>query len=286
MQKKRILCLVLVLCAILLTACQQKETFPNQPQAAATEAPTVQAESQALFQNATVTSQNYDDGTYDPASEEGGDEEDLGGYDDGMLSAESPAPTMNSEYAGATPVLIDPIDKPTATPLPTLSFGYTTYEASTLHMTFDAPSGWLVEESSDTFTLTNPDPSMDFAAQLIVRAVPVAKQYNKNDLTKEINGILSTIKEEGFKTFSPSKTAGRVFLNSDGIYANYNGTLESGVKMGGRVIAACVNKTLYILHVTFPQGYRDFYVSNVYDKFRHTVKLGGTLTSQESTAAQ
>jgi hypothetical protein len=193
---------------------------------------------------------------------------------------------MNSEYAGATPVLIDPIDKPTATPLPTLSFGYTTYEASTLHMTFDAPSGWLVEESSDTFTLTNPDPSMDFAAQLIVRAVPVAKQYNKNDLTKEINGILSTIKEEGFKTFSPSKTAGRVFLNSDGIYANYNGTLESGVKMGGRVIAACVNKTLYILHVTFPQGYRDFYVSNVYDKFRHTVKLGGTLTSQESTAAQ
>ena len=285
MQKKRILCLVLVLCAILLTACQQKETFPNQPQAAATEAPAVQAESQSLFQNATVTSQNYDDGTYDPASEEGGDEEDLDGFENGMLSAESPAPTMNSEYAGATPVLIDPIDKPTPTPLPTLSFGYTTYEASTLHMTFDAPSGWLVEESSDTYTLTNPDPSMDYAAQLIIRAVPVAKQYNKNELTKEVNGILSTIKGEGFKSFSPSNTAGRVFLNSDGIYANYNGTLESGVKMGGRVIAVCVNKTLYILHVTFPQGYRDFYVSNVYDKFRHTVKLGGTLADKE-TAAQ
>jgi len=283
MQKKSVLCLVLVLCAILLTACQQKETFPNQPQAAATDAPTtVQAESQTLFENATVTSQNYDDGTYDPSSEEGGDEEDLTG--EGAMAANSPAPTMNSEYAGATPVLIDPIDKPTATPLPTISFGYTTYEAATLHMTFDAPSGWLVEEGSDTYTLTNPDPSMDFAAQLIIRAVPVAKQYNKNELTKEINGMLTTIKEQGFTKFEPSKTASRVFLNSDGIYANYNGTLDSGVKMGGRVIAACVNKTLYILHVTFPQGYRETYVSNVFDKFRHTVKLGGTLSGQEPAA--
>ena len=273
MQKKRILCLVLVLCAILLTGCQQKETFPNQPQAAATEAPAVQAESQSLFQNATVTSQNYDDGTYDPASEEGGDEEDLDGFENGMLSAESPAPTMNSEYAGATPVLIDPIDKPTPTPLPALTFTYEKYEAKALGLTFEAPSGWLPDDSQpDTYTLTNPNPAMDYAAQLSIRLVPVSKNYTKNELIKEVKGTLDTLGSDGFKKFDRSNTAGRKFMNADAIYANYTGTLTSGVKVAGRIIIACSNKTLYILHVSYPQGYTKTYVEGVYDKFRHTVK--------------
>ena len=245
MWKRRMLCLILVLSAVLLTACQQQETFPNQPRSgesapAETAAVTVQSESQSLFGNTTVTATDYDNGSYDPASEEGGDEEEIP-----MTAQENvltPAPTMKSEYAGATPVLIDPVDKPTATPLPTLNFGFIAYEAPMLHMTFEGPSGWM----------------------------------DKTELTREITGALDTIKGSGFKRFDPSKTAGRVFLNSDGIYANYNGTLESGVKVGGRIIAACVDKTLYILHVSFPQGYREYYIQNVYDKFRHSVKLGGT----------
>ena len=44
------------------------------------------------------------------------------------------------------------------------------------------------------------------------------------------------------------------------------------VKVAGRIIIACSNKTLYILHVSCPQGYTKTYVDNVYDKFRHTVK--------------
>ena len=49
------------------------------------------------------------------------------------------------------------------------------------------------------------------------------------------------------------------------------------------MINACSNKTLYILHVTYPRGYTNEYVEkdgNIYDKFRHTVK-----TITESTAA-
>ena len=275
MRKKQLLCLALALCALLLTACQQKETFPNQPQQATAQengTAAVGSEGQPLFQNTTVTATNYDDGSYDPASEEGGDEEEIPADND--VEIYTAAPTMHSEYAGATPVLIDPIDKPTATPLPTLNFGYTKYEAPTLHLTFDGPTGWVVDDSAtDTFTLINPDPSMDYQAQLSIRAVPVAKQYSKNDLIKEINGMLDTIRTEGFKKFEPSKTAGRVFLNSDGIYANYNGTLDDGIKVGGRIIAACVDKTLYILHVSYPRGLADTYADGVYNKVRHSMKL-------------
>ena len=41
------------------------------------------------------------------------------------------------------------------------------------------------------------------------------------------------------------------------------------------MIIACVNKTLYILHVTYPRGYAKPYIedeSSVYNTFRHSVK--------------
>ena len=276
MWKKRILCLVLVVCAALvMTACQQKETFPTSPvqqvQTQQQEAP-AQVE-QNIFGDTPVPQQiNFDDGSYDPTSEEGGNEEMLPS-DQTAADGTTPAPTMKSEYAGATPVLIDPIDKPTPTPLPQLTFTYATYEAPALHLTFDAPAGWLPDDSaSDTYKLTNPDPSMDYAATLSIRLVPVSKNYNKNELIKEVKSALDTIGSDGFTKFERSNTAGRKFMNADGIYANYSGTTTDNVKVAGRIIIACSNKMLYILDVSYPQGYTKTYVDGVYDKFRHTVK--------------
>lgn len=265
------LCLTLVLCVMALSACQQQETFTTEvTQAPQAQEPQQEQSAQDLFSGAVVESTNYDDGSYDPASEEGGDTEDV----EDVPAAPTAAPTMQSDYAGATPVVIDPIDKPTPTPLPPITFTYATYEASALHLTFDAPAAWLADDSQpDSYTLTNPDPSADYAANLIIRIVPVNKNYSKSDLTKEIRGMLDTIKSSGFKSFSPSNTASRTFLNSDGIYANYSGTNSDGIQVAGRVIASCVDKNLYILHVSYPKGYTETYVEGVFNKFRHTVKL-------------
>ncbi len=275
MWKKRIVCLALVICAALvMTACQQKETFPTAPQAPA-EQPTAEPQSdQNIFGDTPVPQEiDFDDGSYDPTQEEGGGEEEVIASVDFNLEAPTEAPTMQSEYAGATPVLIDPIDKPTPTPLPTLTFTYQQYDAKALGLTFEAPAGWLEDDSQpDAFTLTNPDPSMDYAAQLTIRVVPVSKNYNKNELIKEVKNTLDTLGSDGFKKYERSNTAGRKFMNADGIYANYSGTLLDGVKIGGRLIIACSNKTLYILNVSYPAGYTKTYVDNVYDKFRHTVK--------------
>ena len=278
MWKKRILCLALVVCAALvMTACQQKETFPTSPQpetAQQQEAEAPVQDAQNIFGDTPVPQQiNFDDGSYDPTSEEGGSEEILP-LDQTNSDGTTPAPTMKSEYAGATPVLIDPIDKPTPTPLPKLAFTYSTYEAPVLHLSFEAPAGWLVDDSAtDTYKLTNPDPSMDYPATLSIRCVPVSKNYNKNELIKEVKSTLDTIGSDGFTKFERSNTAGRKFLNSDGIYANYSGTTTENVKIAGRLIISCSNKMLYILDVSYPQGYTKTYVDGVYDKFRHTVKI-------------
>ena len=275
MWKKRILCLVLVLCAAtVMTACKQKETFPTTPQQPEEQVTAVPQSEQNIFGDTPVPQEiNFDDGSYDPTQEEGGNEEEIILPAAAAAGEPTTAPTMQSEYAGATPVLIDPIDKPTPTPLPPLTFTYDKYEAKALGLTFEAPAGWLPDDSQpDTYTLTNPNPSMDYAAQLSIRLVPVSKNYSKNELIKEVKGTLDTLGSEGFKKFECSNTAGRKFMNADGIYANYTGTTTDNVKVAGRIIIACSNKTLYILHVSYPQGYTKTYVENVYDKFRHTVK--------------
>ena len=271
--KKRLLCLALALCALMLTACQQKEVFDTlPPEGRATDAPATDAPAQDLFGSAVVGPTDYDDGSYDPASEEGGGSEEIIETVDTVTAA----PVIQSDYAGATPVIIDPIDKPTPTPLPVLSFSYVKYDASSLHLSFEGPSGWIVDDSmADTYVLTNPDPSMDYPAALTVRAVPVNKAYTKSELTREIKGMLDTLSGSGDLTsFSPSNTAERAFLGGTGIYANYTATVkETGAQIAGRMIVVCVDRTLYSLHVTYPRGYRDFYVSEVYDRFRHSVEL-------------
>ena len=82
MWKKRILCLALVLCAVfVLSACQKKETFQTLDQQSAVQ-PTEEApqDLQNIFGETPIpdaVTDDFDDGSYNPASEEGGDEEQL-----------------------------------------------------------------------------------------------------------------------------------------------------------------------------------------------------------------
>lgn len=278
MWKKRILCLVLILCAaVAMTACQKKETFPTNPQQFAQQ-PTAEPQTEQNVFGDTALSQDddFDWDAYDPSQEEGGDQEatGMGEYEDEPTAE----PERRSEYAGATPVLIDPIDRPTPTPLPALNFTFQKYEAAALRLSFEAPAGWIPDESKpDSYTLINPMPGMNYEGRLTITKVGVNKKYTKNDLIKEIKEKVTEIGAD-YKKIERSNTAGRKFMNADGVYINYKATTEDGVKVAGRLIMAYTNNTLYTLHVSYPQGYAKEYIdgdknqSSVYDKFRHTVK--------------
>ena len=276
MLKKRILCLALILCAALvLTACGQQETFPNQPrqQDAGTQQQAESAPQQLVVEQQAPAQQiNFDDGTYDPASEEGGQAEAVS-----AVNVQTPAPVMQSEYAGATPVKIDPVDKPTATPLPKLTFSYATYTVSSMNLTFEAPAGWIPDDSAqDAYKLTNPDPSMDYEAKIELRTVNVGKDYTQKELINELKAQSDAIRSAGnFKTYDPSDTAARFFIDGDGVYMAYKGTLNDSDETGvaGRIIVNTVNKTLYILHVSYPRGLADTFADGVYNKVRHSMKF-------------
>lgn len=273
MKKRMLLALMLMLCVVALCACQDSgtkytvvEKNTAQPQA------TQNLNLAGNQEPAQVT--DFDDGSYDPTSEEGKGE-DLGDFIETTAVPVTVAPTVRSEYAGATPVLLDPIDKPTPTPVPPLTFTHQAYDATKLHLTFQAPVGWVVDDSiADTFILRNPDPSMAYAASLTLTATSVSSQMNKSSLTTQVKAMLDGIsKEESVKSFSPSNTADRTLMDQAGVYANYTAVLDDGEEIAGRVQATCVNKVLYTVHVTYPRAYRDTYVDNVYNTLRKTLTV-------------
>lgn len=284
MLKKKTICLALVLCcALVLTACAQQATYPNQPkqdsasQSSTEQQPvTGQADMSAASEAAPAQQINFNDGSYNPASEEGGQSEQIGNTAQNAPAVTN-APMMQSEFAGATPVKIDPVDKPTPTPLPKITFSYTTYNAPNLHLTFEGPAGWIADDlAADTYILTNPDPSMDYEAKAEIRTIAAGKDYTQKELVKEVKAQAEALQGTGsFQSFSTSDTATRTFINGNGVYIAYKGTLNDGQETGvaGRIIVNTVNKVLYVLHVSYPRGLADTFADGVYNKIRHSMKL-------------
>ena len=124
--KKRILCLVLVLCAaMVMTACKQKEVYPTEPAAASQsqqQGTVEQQDPQQIFSEGEKNDDvDWDSIDYNPASEEDEDYEELIDNSASAGDVITPIPAVKGQYAGATPVIIDPVDAPTATPLPSHS---------------------------------------------------------------------------------------------------------------------------------------------------------------------
>lgn len=266
MKKRLTLALMLLLCAALLCGCSEKKKYDvGTPQ---------NSGNQQTQQNLGAQT----DDAYDPLEEED-DYLDNSEYWDKELPTEATAtpttaPTMRSEYAGATPVVIDPIDKPTPTPVPALTVTYATYDATKLGLSFEGPAGWtLVQSDENAFILQNPNTRMDYAATLTLQAEKVTADYSASELKTRVNALLDSIETVGFETYSPSKTASRDLLGKSGVYANYTGTLLDGTKIAGRVHVVCVDKKLYTIHLSAPQAQWNDYKEMVYDHLRSTLAI-------------
>ena len=176
-------------------------------------------------------------------------------------------------YAGATPIPLTPVDLPTPTPHPELTFNYATYTAGSLGLSFDCPSGWLVDESqTDVFVLTEPETQMHDGQQCIITisAEPVTANYSEKDLKKQVTQRLKEIGSVNFTVWNPSLTASRTLMDSKGVYANYTGTLANGSAVAGRSRYASANNMLYGVEMVYPRDYRDDYL-NIFAKIRDTI---------------
>ncbi len=253
MKKRLMLALMLILCAALLASCGETKRYD------------------VLSYNNDGTQQSTGT-TADPLAEE--DDWEAPALPTQVVVTPTPAPTVRSEYAGATPVVIDPIDKPTPTPVPALTVAYTTYDAIKLGLSFEGPAGWLKDDSAaDTFIIQNPNARIDYPATLTLRAEQVSSDYSTSDLKTVINSMLNAIGAAGFDEYDRSNTDTRSLLGKTGVYANYTGTLNDGREVAGRVHAVCVDRVLYTIHITAPRAQWNDYKEKVYDHLKDTLTI-------------
>ncbi|MDD3213981.1 MAG: hypothetical protein PHY64_09910, partial [Eubacteriales bacterium] len=206
------------------------------------------------------------------------DTQDTGVYDDGTVAyGQADAEATLYPYAGSSPIPLDPVDAPTPTPRPQLSFTYVTYDVPQLGLTVDGPAGWVPDDSvNEMYTLTEPEAQIKEGqlGVLTLCAVPVSNNYTESALVTEVKQRLDTISSSNFIEWKPSYTATRYLMGSKGVYANYSGTLADGTQVGGRIHAVTINKVLYCLQITYPLGYKDDYL-NIFAKARETIKRTG-----------
>ncbi len=266
-----------------MTACAPKETAAVEPEHFET---TIQVAGTAQTPAAQPVPQaetiNWDDYADVIAAEEDYDEEPedvitvtAAAVSAGAGTAATAVPQSGITYAGATPLVIDPVDKPTPTPVPDMKFSeYATYDATKLRLSFEAPKGWSADDSlSDTYVLTNPDARFPYQAQLIVTARAVSSEYGVNDLKKEVLAVVNNLKSE-FTSFSKTNTANRTLFDKNGVYIDFDGYIKgTEYRVWGRVHAVTVNKTLVVVRVMAPYEYSRTYKDGVYSRFRKTVKF-------------
>lgn len=265
--KKTMILLVILLCvAVMMTACGKKEeeTLPTagiqyQPNALETPAPT----------SAPVqTVQNEDWGVpagYDPASEE----DASGMFYDGAYDEYG-----NLIQVGATPIPLDPLDMPTATPRPALAFNYKTYTVPGMNISFDAPGGWVVDESiPGTFKLYDNQVRDGYQGYVEINIMTVPSAFKKSELKESLKQTLETIHTEGNYTVSWSvgDVKDRTLMKSDGCYNTYRGERYDHVVVRGYVQLALVDGKLISVHVSAPGWYNSSY-GDVYHKIRDTMK--------------
>lgn len=258
MKKRLMLALMLILCAVLLASCGETKRYD-----------VLSTNNGGNQQNSAQTTGD----NYDPRVEE--DNWTAPELPTAAPVTPTPAPTVRSEYAGATPVVIDPIDKPTPTAVPALgTITYTAYDAIKVGLSFEGPAGWLKDDTAaDTFIIQNPNARIDYPATLTLRSEKVSKEYTTSDLKSVVNSMLSAIGNAGFDSYDPSQTANRELLGKTGVYANYSGTLSDGRQVAGRVHAVCVDKVLYTIHITAPKAQWNEYKDKVYDHLRETLTI-------------
>ncbi len=263
MKKRLMLALMLILCAALLAGCGEDKKFD------------VLSANNGGNQQSQQPAENVPAQDADPLTEEDGYVEDWAEpLPTQEVATATPAPTVRSEYAGATPVVIDPIDKPTPTPVPKLAVTYTTYDAVKLGLSFEGPAGWLKDDSAaDTFTIQNPNARIDYPATLTIRAQQVSADYSASDLKAVVSSMLNSLSTAGFDEYDPSSTDTRSLLGKSGVYANYTGTLTDGRQVAGRVHAVCVDRVLYTIHLSAPRAQWNDYKDMVYDKLRDTITI-------------
>lgn len=209
-----------------------------------------------------------EEGVTIPEDEEG-DEPFFGGQD--MAGNDPVLESTPYPFTGATPIVLDPIDMPTPTAAPEISFSYTDYNASKLGLTFRGPEGWNInDEAGNTYTLTEPFERDGVTATITIVRDNITDKPSMTELKKLVDLEIDQMSMAEFQSFQKNSVAERTLLGEDGAYTNYRGVLPGGAVVRGRYHVVAVNNVRYTIHLRHAANFNEDYLKN-YNEIRRTI---------------
>lgn len=180
----------------------------------------------------------------------------------------------------ATPVAVDPIDKPTPTPTPAPDFVYETYTNESLGVSFSIPYTWLLNPNTDqstTVQFVEPKSEMmepdGYQTRITVQKVSRGLSQTASDARDYLESTLEEL-AASFTTFTPNDIASADFGDAKGYYCYYRADYNDGSKtyeMNGRIIIVAHDKALYQIRLTTPRAWYSYY-NHLWRKMRSTIK--------------
>ena len=189
--------------------------------------------------------------------------------------------TLQLDNPLATPVAVDPIDKPTPTPAPTPDYMYDTYTISSMGISFSIPYSWLLNPSTNqetTLQFVEPKSEMmepdGYQTRLTIERFSAGLNQTAADARTRLESVLTEL-EGMFTTFKANDIATASIGGASGYYCYYRATYNDGTKeysMRGRVAVVAHDKELIQIRLTTPSNWFSYY-NHVYRQLRATFKF-------------
>ncbi|NLM86342.1 MAG: hypothetical protein GX171_06590 [Clostridiales bacterium] len=179
-------------------------------------------------------------------------------------------------HAGATPIPLDPVDMPSPTPRPALTFTFATYTASNLGLTFESVAGYTVDDSQpDVYVLTEPIEQQkdNYSVVFTFSRSSVGNNYTIDTLRNDLRTFAADLGKVNYKEWRVSDTADRTLLGKPGRYVTYRGVMHDDTIVRGRIHMALLdNNRVLTIHYTGPGEYNTDYSNTVFTRIRSTLK--------------
>ena len=189
--------------------------------------------------------------------------------------------TLELDNPLATPVAVDPIDKPTPTPSPTPNYMYETYTSDSMGISFAIPYSWLLNPSTNqetTLQFVEPKSEMmepdGYQTRLTIERFSAGLNQTAADARTRLESVLTEL-EGMFTTFKANDIATASIGGASGYYCYYRATYNDGTKeysMRGRVAVVAHDKELIQIRLTTPSNWFSYY-NHVYRQLRATFKF-------------
>lgn len=175
---------------------------------------------------------------------------------------------LTPDNPAATPIPVDPIDKPTPTPMPKPNYQYDTYSNSSMGVSFSIPYTWLLNPNTNhdtTVQFVEPKSEMmepdGYQTRITIEKYNMGLNQTADDARSKLESVLDEL-AASFTTFTPNAIDSASFGEGKGYYCYYRADYNDGSKlyeMNGRVIVVAHEKALYQIRLTTPRNWYSYY---------------------------